>query len=235
MKNVVNTTKIDKIWLIAIKHRYIDSYKPINTEQINTICNDKTESTTCTDENQTKSKLESEPETNPETNPKTDLETDTETDSETVSETDHETSPETNPKTNPKTDPEIDPDTDPETDPENDLETNPETDLETDTETDSETETDKTMYEVKESSLNYTSIVQGFSYLGLYIFMNDKKFKDENRIRDERLQLWVQIFIADYFKFAQRSNDPPQIYGTMNIISWLYRLYHIVNDLFIRV
>ena len=47
--------------------------------------------------------------------------------------------------------------------------------------------------------------------------MNGKKLKDINRIEEERSELWIQIFIRDYFKFAQRSGYPAQIYGKLHI------------------
>ena len=47
--------------------------------------------------------------------------------------------------------------------------------------------------------------------------MNQKKPKDEEKIRNEQSELWKHIFINGYFQFAYRTNDEKynvlQIYG----------------------
>ena len=48
-------------------------------------------------------------------------------------------------------------------------------------------------------------------------FMNQKKLKDEEKIIDERSEMWKHIFMNDYFQYAHRTNDEKynvlQIYG----------------------
>ena len=50
--------------------------------------------------------------------------------------------------------------------------------------------------------------------------MNQKKRKDEEKIKDERFELWRHIFFNDFFEYAHRTNDEKYNNGKVMVKRW---------------